>query len=115
MFIALIIVVGLVPAAVSLFVCLRFAQEDTSPRRQFQRNIDLASDYVDRDRLRRLSIQARDPDEHYVDGIGLVIGDITCQLNARSPYIRCAPNPSGPCEGCREYEGKEYPDIDFKS
>ena len=50
----------------------------------------------------------RDPDEHYVDGIGLVIGDITCQLNARSPHIRCAVNPTGPCDDCRFYEGRTY-------
>jgi hypothetical protein len=28
------------------------------------------------------------------------IGDVTCEFNARSPFIRCAVNPCGPCEGC---------------
>ena len=32
------------------------------------------------------------------------IGDTTCRNNAHSPYIRCAINPSGPCEGCSHYE-----------
>lgn len=32
------------------------------------------------------------------------IGDTTCINNANSPYIRCAVNPSGPCEGCVHYE-----------
>jgi hypothetical protein len=32
------------------------------------------------------------------------IGDTTCINNANSPYIRCAVNPSGPCEGCIHYE-----------
>lgn len=32
------------------------------------------------------------------------IGDTTCRNNARSPYIRCAVNPCGPCEGCGSYE-----------
>ncbi|NDJ20987.1 hypothetical protein GS682_04870 [Nostoc sp. B(2019)] len=32
------------------------------------------------------------------------IGDTTCKFNARSPLIRCAINPSGPCEGCGYYE-----------
>ncbi len=50
----------------------------------------------------------RNPDERYIDGIGLVIGDITCQLNARSPHIRCAVNPMGPCDDCRSYEGRTY-------
>ena len=30
--------------------------------------------------------------------------DRTCAFNARSPHIRCAVNPSGPCEGCIHYE-----------
>ena len=32
------------------------------------------------------------------------IGDTTCRNNAHSPYIRCAINPSGPCEECSHYE-----------
>lgn len=32
------------------------------------------------------------------------IGDTTCVNNAHSPYIRCAINPSGPCDGCSHYE-----------
>ncbi|MGL6342041.1 MAG: DUF6464 family protein [Waterburya sp.] len=32
------------------------------------------------------------------------IGDTTCINNANSPYLRCAINPSGPCEGCVHYE-----------
>jgi hypothetical protein len=32
------------------------------------------------------------------------IGDVTCKWNARSPYLRCAINPSGECQGCKDYE-----------
>ena len=32
------------------------------------------------------------------------IGDTTCVNNAHSPYIRCAINPDGPCDGCVHYE-----------
>ena len=32
------------------------------------------------------------------------IGDVTCINNAKSPYIRCAINPSGPCAECSHYE-----------
>lgn len=32
------------------------------------------------------------------------IGDTTCINNAHSPYVRCAINPSGPCDGCSHYE-----------
>ncbi|AGY57567.1 DUF6464 family protein [Gloeobacter kilaueensis] len=35
-----------------------------------------------------------------------VIGEPDCIFNARSPLIRCAPNPSGPCQGCRYYESQ---------
>jgi hypothetical protein len=32
------------------------------------------------------------------------IGDSTCKYNAIDPALRCAINPSGPCEGCRYFE-----------
>lgn len=34
------------------------------------------------------------------------IGDLSCRFNAYSPHLRCAVNPTGPCEGCRLYEAK---------
>lgn len=43
-------------------------------------------------------------DRRYVEGLGYAIGDITCEYNARSNYIRCAVNPSGPCLDCRYYQ-----------
>lgn len=46
-------------------------------------------------------------DRYYLEGVGYLIGDITCQFNARSSYIRCAVNPQGPCQGCRHYEPLE--------
>ncbi|WP_017327291.1 DUF6464 family protein [Synechococcus sp. PCC 7336] len=33
-----------------------------------------------------------------------VIGDSTCEYNARSPLLRCAPNPLGPCAGCTSFQ-----------
>ncbi len=50
----------------------------------------------------------RDQDLHYVDGMGYMVGDITCDLNARSPYLRCAVNPMGPCDGCRAYAPRVF-------
>jgi hypothetical protein len=41
---------------------------------------------------------------HYRSGIGYVIGDSSCAFNARSPHLRCAVNPTGPCTDCRFYE-----------
>jgi hypothetical protein len=37
-------------------------------------------------------------------GNGWIIGDAGCAYNAHSPVIRCAVNPSGPCQGCVSYE-----------
>jgi hypothetical protein len=49
----------------------------------------------------------RDPEEQYVEGVGYVIGDLSCTYNARSPYIRCAVNPDGLCQDCRHYHNRE--------
>jgi Family of unknown function (DUF6464) len=49
----------------------------------------------------------KDPEEQYVEGIGIVIGDLSCTYNARSPYIRCAINPDGLCQDCRHYQKAE--------
>lgn len=48
----------------------------------------------------------RDPEEFYIEGIGYIIGDVSCRYNARSSYIRCAVNPGGLCAGCREYQNR---------
>lgn len=47
------------------------------------------------------------PETQYIEGVGYIIGDITCEYNARSPQIRCAVNPAGPCQDCRFYEPRE--------
>ncbi|MEM7554431.1 MAG: DUF6464 family protein [Cyanobacteria bacterium P01_A01_bin.84] len=41
---------------------------------------------------------------YYLEGVGYLIGDISCKYNARSGYLRCAVNPEGPCDRCRFYE-----------
>ena len=43
----------------------------------------------------------RPEEQSLVDG-QWVIGDATCQYNARSTLLRCAVHPTGPCEGCRD-------------
>ncbi len=35
------------------------------------------------------------------------IGNPRCRFNAHSPYLRCAINPSGPCENCPDYQAKD--------
>jgi hypothetical protein len=32
------------------------------------------------------------------------LGDASCKWNARSPFLRCAINPNGECQGCKDYE-----------
>jgi hypothetical protein len=46
-------------------------------------------------------------ERYYLEGVGYLVGDISCKFNARSGYIRCAVNPNGPCQGCRHYEPRE--------
>ena len=36
-----------------------------------------------------------------------VIGDVTCQFNAHSELLRCAVNPSGPCDRCIHYQPQD--------
>ncbi|WP_404783653.1 DUF6464 family protein [Altericista sp. CCNU0014] len=36
------------------------------------------------------------------------LGDTSCRFNAHSPFIRCAVNPSGPCQGCAFYEASAH-------
>ena len=33
-----------------------------------------------------------------------ILGNPNCIHNAQSPFLRCAINPLGPCEGCLEFE-----------
>jgi hypothetical protein len=42
-------------------------------------------------------------EEHSWVNEGWVIGEATCRYNARSPLLRCAINPAGPCRDCTHY------------
>lgn len=43
-------------------------------------------------------------DSYYIEGVGHVIGDISCQYNCKSAYLRCAVHPCATsCENCRDY------------
>jgi Family of unknown function (DUF6464) len=68
------------------------------------RRLTLTESSFDRRFYKRV---AKDPEEQYVEGIGIVIGDLSCSYNARSPYIRCAINPDGLCQDCRHYNRGE--------
>jgi hypothetical protein len=98
--IILILLLGLAPALFSIWVMrqvnfntqasLRLASHSTGARRNSN--------------SRRLADLYLSSDHHYVDGVGYMIGDLTCKFNARSIYIRCAVNPFGPCDTCSCYE-----------
>jgi hypothetical protein len=95
----LIFAVGLTPAIVSAFMTVRAdraakQQEQFAPTSTFGQGV--------------MKLLDGDQDLHYVDGMGYMVGDITCDLNARSPYLRCAVNPFGPCDGCSAYAPKVF-------
>jgi hypothetical protein len=97
-----ILLIGLSPSIAS-WVVLRRADARTQARLQW--------------RLESVAHRGRlplppPPDQHYIDGFGYVIGDISCRYNARSPYVRCAVNPTGPCETCRAYDSTLLADPD---
>lgn len=91
----LIFGLSLLPALVSAWISLR-SQEQVQA--EFGRAMELAAQRGFKSALQR------DRDLNYVEGLGYIIGDFSCQMNARSPYLRCAINPCGPCQGCQMYE-----------
>jgi hypothetical protein len=101
----LVIVIGFLPSLFSLWM-IRQAQRKTRMR------IRQSTNHFSRmRRLGSLQVSANNmgtdsPDRFYIDGVGYMIGDISCQYNTRSGYIRCAINPSGPCDTCNLYEAR---------
>ncbi len=92
----LVIAIGFLPSLFSLWL-MRKSQART--RLQF-RQVAMATT---RRQIQQNHISDRS-DRYYLEGVGYLIGDISCCYNARSGYIRCAVNPEGPCEGCRYYQ-----------
>lgn len=41
----------------------------------------------------RQNLRPIESDRYYLEGVGYLIGDISCKFNARSGYMRCAVNP----------------------
>ena len=68
------------------------------------RRLTVAEYHGDRRSTKRAN---RDPEEQYIEGVGYVIGDVSCKYNAKSPYVRCAINPTGLCQDCRHFESHE--------
>ncbi|MGD1928123.1 MAG: DUF6464 family protein [Leptolyngbyaceae cyanobacterium] len=93
---------SLVPALISAWISLRARDRVQA---DFGRAMAVAAQ-----RGFKAAIQ-RDRDLNYVEGLGYVIGDFTCQMNARSPYLRCAMNPTGPCHGCQYFEAPVFREV----
>ncbi|WP_138499955.1 DUF6464 family protein [Nostoc sp. PA-18-2419] len=95
----LVIAVGFLPSLFSLWVIRKTRSRSRLRMRQAAMNFP---------RVREAqNFRSAEGDRYYLEGVGYLIGDISCKFNARSGYIRCAVNPDGPCNGCRHYEPKQ--------
>ncbi|WP_341531259.1 DUF6464 family protein [Nostoc sp. UHCC 0302] len=95
----LVIAVGFLPSLFSLWVMRKTQLRTRARLRQAAMSFPVV-----RVRQNERPIES---DRYYLEGVGYLIGDISCKFNARSGYIRCAVNPDGPCNGCRYFEPKE--------
>lgn len=93
----LVLILGLTPPMLSLWIMQR-VKEQTQARLRASMQTPIVR-VLPRNNLPR--------DQYYLEGVGYLIGDITCKFNARSAYIRCAVNPSGPCQNCPHYQAKD--------
>jgi hypothetical protein len=94
----LVIAIGFLPSLFSLWM-IRRTQRSRLRMRQAAMNFPVVQG--------RQNLRPVEGDRYYLEGVGYLIGDISCKFNARSGYIRCAINPEGPCNGCRHYEPRE--------
>ena len=98
-----IFAVGLLPSLFSLWMIRR-------SKNQTQARLRQATTVIHRVRTTSYTTPTSDSpsqtlrDRYYLEGVGYLIGDISCRFNARSGYLRCAVNPQGPCQDCRHYE-----------
>ena len=94
-----IFAVGLMPPLLSVWMMRR---TEARTRAKLKEAMTVAT------RVRRFTTPLF-PDRYYLEGVGYLIGDISCRFNARSGCLRCAVNPHGPCQGCRYYDALEIP------
>lgn len=95
--IILIFILGLTPPVVSVWT-RRKAEAQARSR------LVGAMESAARRSIQRLPLPSS---QYEPDEIALPIGDRTCRFNARSAFIRCAVNPSGPCQSCSHYQRRE--------
>lgn len=92
----LVIIVGIVPPLLSLLM-IRQAKQRWQTR---LRRVSRTDWYY---RYQRSNFE-QSVNEHNQSVDIATIGETSCIYNARSPYIRCAINPTGPCVGCKYYQ-----------
>lgn len=92
----LVFAIGLIPPLISVLV-----MRQAAPRARERLRLAMEQGAIIVGQTSHLS-----PEMQYIEGVGQLIGDITCRFNARSAYLRCAVNPEGPCQGCRYYEAR---------
>lgn len=95
----LVLAIGFLPSLFSLWLMRKTHGRTRSQFRQ-------AAMTIHRRQVQQ-NTRPQPSDRYYLEGVGYLIGDISCQFNARSGYLRCAVNPNGPCEACRYYEARE--------
>ncbi|MEH2381643.1 MAG: DUF6464 family protein [Nostoc sp.] len=103
----LVIAVGFLPSLISLWVIRKTHLRSRLRLRQAAMNFPSVQ--------QGQNVRSVEGDRYYLEGVGYLIGDISCKFNARSGYIRCAVNPEGPCNGCRHYEPKKFADSEKKA
>lgn len=103
--IALIFLTGLIPGMLSSYLVMTGLRKYS--RHRYQAAMERT---VRRSPYAHHYLQSQN--YQYVEGLGYIVGDITCQFNARSAYLRCAINPSGPCEKCPHYESIWFVEMD---
>lgn len=86
----LIFLIGLIPPIISIWV---IRQAEVRGRERLRIAIERAS-------VSPLNFPPQLQNQSY-------IGDISCKFNARSPHLRCAINPDGPCDGCVHYQMRD--------
>ena len=89
-----IFAVGLMPPLLSIWM-LRRSEAQTQAKLRQAMLVSM--------RVRRRITAPLPPERYYLEGVGYLIGDISCRFNARSGHLRCAVNPQGPCQGCRHH------------
>ena len=99
-----IILLGLIPGMLASYLMTTGVRRYTRERYYYQTYLERSTTPT------HLQSYLQSQDYHYVEGLGYIVGDLSCQYNARSPHLRCATNPSGPCEGCSLYEAIRFPE-----